>query len=165
MHFPLRDLTKRIFKKVSPRPHSGCCDDSICLGRSEMTGRSWGRRPGRRCGARTETGAAGRQRMGCLATEGTGYAGGICLRLEGAWGLRPEHYLWGKLRVRVAHTCMLTHVQLFATPWTTRPARLLCPWNSPGKNTGVGCLSLLQGIFPIQGSKSSLLNCRRVLYC
>ena len=28
------------------------------------------------------------------------------------------------------------------------PARLFCPWNSPGKNTGVGCLSLLQGIFP-----------------
>ena len=28
------------------------------------------------------------------------------------------------------------------------PARLLCPWNSPGKNTGRGCHSLLQGIFP-----------------
>ena len=31
------------------------------------------------------------------------------------------------------------------------PARLLCPQNSPGKNTGVGCHSLLQGIFPTQG--------------
>ena len=31
------------------------------------------------------------------------------------------------------------------------PARLLCPWNSPGKNTGVGSHSLLQGIFPTQG--------------
>ena len=30
------------------------------------------------------------------------------------------------------------------------PARLLCPWNYPGKNTGVGCHSLLQGIFLIQ---------------
>ena len=29
-----------------------------------------------------------------------------------------------------------------------QPARLLCPWNSPGKNTGVGCHFLLQGIFP-----------------
>ena len=29
-----------------------------------------------------------------------------------------------------------------------KPARLLCPWNSPGKNTGVGCLFLLQGVFP-----------------
>ena len=32
----------------------------------------------------------------------------------------------------------------------------LCPWNFPGKNTGVGCHSLLQGIFPSQGSNSHL---------
>ena len=31
------------------------------------------------------------------------------------------------------------------------PARLLCPWDSPGKNTGVGCHALLQGIFPTPG--------------
>ena len=36
------------------------------------------------------------------------------------------------------------------------PARLLCPWDSPGKNTGVGCHTLLQGIFPTQGSNSHL---------
>ena len=34
------------------------------------------------------------------------------------------------------------------TPWTIYPARLLCPWDSPGKNTGVGCHFLFQGIFP-----------------
>ena len=48
------------------------------------------------------------------------------------------------------------------------PTRLLCPWNSPGKNTGVGCHALLQGIFPIQGSYPSLLHllhCRQILYC
>ena len=44
----------------------------------------------------------------------------------------------------------------FATPWT-KPARLLCPWDSPGKNTGVGCHALLQGIFSIQGSNLHLL--------
>ena len=33
------------------------------------------------------------------------------------------------------------------------PARLLCPWNSPGKDIGVGCHALLQGIFPTQGSE------------
>ena len=38
------------------------------------------------------------------------------------------------------------------------------PWNSPGQNTGVGSLSLLQGIFPIQGSNSGLLHCRQILY-
>ena len=38
------------------------------------------------------------------------------------------------------------------------PTRLLCPWDFPGKNTGVGCHFLLQGIFPTQGS--SLLHWR-----
>ena len=42
--------------------------------------------------------------------------------------------------------------------------RLLCPWTSPGKNTGVGCHSLLQGIFSIQGSNLRLLHCRQILY-
>ena len=36
-------------------------------------------------------------------------------------------------------------------------ARLLCPWDSSGKNSGVGCQALLQGIFPSQGSNSCLL--------
>ena len=35
-------------------------------------------------------------------------------------------------------------------PCELGPARLLCPWDSPDKNTGVICYSLLQGIFPIQ---------------
>ena len=46
---------------------------------------------------------------------------------------------------------MLVVVSNSATPWTAAP-RLLCPWNSPGKNTGVGCHFLLQGIFLIQRS-------------
>ena len=37
---------------------------------------------------------------------------------------------------------------------------LYIPWNSPGKNTGVGSLSLLQGIFLTQGSNSGLWHCR-----
>ena len=45
------------------------------------------------------------------------------------------------------------------------PPRLLCPWDSPGKNTGVACHSFLQGIFPIQGSNPGLLHCRWILYC
>ena len=39
-----------------------------------------------------------------------------------------------------------------------------CPWDSPGKNTGVGCHSLLQGIFPTQGLNLCLLHCRKSLY-
>ena len=38
------------------------------------------------------------------------------------------------------------------------PTRLLCPWDFPGKNTGVGCYFLLQGIFPTQGSNPCLLH-------
>ena len=38
------------------------------------------------------------------------------------------------------------------------------PWNSPGQITGVGSLSLLQGIFPTQGSNPGLPHCRRILY-
>ena len=44
------------------------------------------------------------------------------------------------------------------------PGRFLCLWNSPGKNTGVGCHALPQGIFPTQGLNPSLWNCRQVLY-
>ena len=36
--------------------------------------------------------------------------------------------------------------------------------DSPGKNTGVGCHALLQGIFPTQGSNLGLLHCRWILY-
>ena len=37
-------------------------------------------------------------------------------------------------------------------------------WNSPGQNTGVGSLSLLQGIFPTQGSNPDLPHCGQILY-
>ena len=45
------------------------------------------------------------------------------------------------------------------------PTRLSCLWNPPGKNTGVGCHSLLQGILLTQGRYPDLLHCRQILYC
>ena len=42
-------------------------------------------------------------------------------------------------------------------PYGLWPIRLLCPWDSPGKNTGVGCHILLQGIFLNQGSNPRLM--------
>ena len=51
----------------------------------------------------------------------------------------------------------------------TRSCPILCDpvdyssWNSPGQNTGVGCLSLLQGIFPTQGLNPGLLHGRQIL--
>ena len=44
----------------------------------------------------------------------------------------------------------LSHIWLFSTQWIVA-ARLLCSWDSPGKNTGAGCHFLLQGIFLTQG--------------
>ena len=38
------------------------------------------------------------------------------------------------------------------------------PWDSPGQNTGVSSLSLLQGIFPTQGSNWDILHCQQILY-
>ena len=49
-------------------------------------------------------------------------------------------------------------------PHGLQPSRLLCPWDFPGKDTGVGCYFLLQGIFPTQGSNAGLLHCRQILY-
>ena len=44
-----------------------------------------------------------------------------------------------------------------------RPYGLYSPCNSPGQNTGVGSLSLLQGFVPTQGSSPGLLHCRQIL--
>ena len=53
---------------------------------------------------------------------------------------------------------LLSHVRLFATHG------LYSPWNSPGQNTGVGSLFLLQGSFPTQGLNPGLPHCRWILY-
>ena len=45
-----------------------------------------------------------------------------------------------------------------------KSARLLCPWNSSGKNNRVGSHSLLQGIVPNEGSNLGRLHCRQILY-
>ena len=49
-------------------------------------------------------------------------------------------------------------------PYGLQPARLLCPWDFPGKNTGVSCHFLLRGIFLTQGLNLGLLHCRQTLY-
>ena len=52
----------------------------------------------------------------------------------------------------------------FCNPMDYSLGRLLCPWDSPGKNTGVGSHYHLQGIFPIQGLNPGILHHRRILY-
>ena len=56
------------------------------------------------------------------------------------------------LKVKVTHSCLT-----LCDPWTS-------PWNSPGRNTGVGSLSLLQGIFPTQGLNPGLPHWRQTPY-
>ena len=56
------------------------------------------------------------------------------------------------LNTEFAQSCLT-----FVTPWTLS-------WHSPGQNTGVGSFSLLQGIFPTQGSNPGLPHCRWILY-
>ena len=81
----------------------------------------------------------------------------LCLRIKLTWnGLTGEKhanlltfkYLW-KWK---SWSC----VQLFVSPYSL--------WNSPGQNTVVGSPSLLQGIFPTQGSNPGLSHCRQILY-
>ena len=59
--------------------------------------------------------------------------------------------------------CMLSYALMYNSFWPRGwPARLLCPWDFPGKNTGVGCHFLLQGIFPTQGSNFGLLTIKKI---
>ena len=58
---------------------------------------------------------------------------------------------------------MLSCVWLFATPWTVAHQAALS-MGFPSKNTGVGCYSLLQGIFQTQGLNPCLLHNRQILY-
>ena len=60
----------------------------------------------------------------------------------------------------VSHSVVSNSLQ----PHVLQPTRLLCPWDSPGKNPKVGSLSLLQRLFPTQESNPGLLHCREILY-
>ena len=60
--------------------------------------------------------------------------------------------------------CVSSSVVSVSVNHCLEAARLLCPWNSPGKNTGVDYHSLLQRIFPTQELNLGLLHCRQILY-
>ena len=61
-------------------------------------------------------------------------------------------------------TVFISEVKVTQSCPTLWPHGLCSPWNSLGQNTGVGSLSLLQRIFPIQGLNPGLLHCRQILY-
>jgi len=74
---------------------------------------------------------------------------------------KPEHITSERSEVKVAQSCLT-----LCDPMEILQARILfsTPCNSPGQNTGVGNLSLLQGIFPTQGLNPGLPHCRWILY-
>ena len=74
--------------------------------------------------------------------------------LTPTWLLLRPHWWW------FSHQVVSDSLQ----PHGLQPTRLLCLWDFPGKNTGVGCHFLLQGIFRTQGSNLGFLHCRRILY-
>ena len=74
------------------------------------------------------------------------------------WEGKTEfHFRLWKCELKVAQSC-----PTLSDPG--KPARFFCPWNSLGKNTGLGCHSLLQGTFLTQGSDLGFLHCRHILY-
>ena len=69
-------------------------------------------------------------------------------------------WLNGHLLNSVGQSCLT-----LCDPTDCSPSGPLCQWASSGKNTGVGCHALLQGIFPTQGSNSGVPHFRRILHC
>ena len=64
----------------------------------------------------------------------------------------------------LACMCARTHASVVSNSLQSHGLQLLCSWNFPGKNTGMVCYSLLQGISPSQGLNLGLLYCRQILY-
>ena len=64
----------------------------------------------------------------------------------------------GHAGYRILIPCVCAQSRPTLRPSGLKPARLLCPWDAPGKTTGVGCHFLLQGIFPTHGSNPCLLS-------
>ena len=69
-----------------------------------------------------------------------------------------------KIKIKISVRWKGSEWKCLSCVWLLRPHLLYSPWNSPGQNTGVGSCSLLQGIFPFQGSNPSLPHWRWILY-
>ena len=86
----------------------------------------------------------------------------LCRRNE-AVGLDIRGFSWTVLVDPKCERVVASAVSDSLRPHGLQPARLLCPWDSPGKSTGVGGHSLLQGTVLMQGSKPGLSHCRQIL--
>ena len=66
--------------------------------------------------------------------------------------------------IKNEHLTLLEKVSDLTTESCHLTRTLFCPWDSPGKNTGVDTHSLLQVIFPMLGSNLGRLHCRQLVY-
>ena len=76
-------------------------------------------------------------------------------------------FFWGDLFLISCSVCWSVSCSVMPDsmrPHWLQPTRRLCLWDSPGKNTGVDCHFLFQGIFPTQESNPDLMHCRQILY-
>ena len=94
---------------------------------------------------------------------------GVDLLLKSDLVLCYSYFPWFMLLHDIyIHTYLHTHdhsvISDSLQPYELLPDRLFSPWNSPGKNPGVGSHSLLQWIFLTQGLNPSLLHCSQILY-
>ena len=98
---------------------------------------------------------------------------------EKGWNIQPVNILFVETKKDDTAECLASLQEtrknsMYKGKWkwkscsvvsnSSRPHRLYSSWNSPGQNTGVGSLSLLQGIFPIQGLNPGFSHCRQILY-
>ena len=100
---------------------------------------------------------------------------GLYSGMRTSLGVWLEWYLSSKGKIRIGILVKLAEKHYRVSPidlpkWklvvskSLQPHGLSSPWNAPGQNTGLGSLSLLQGIFPTQGSNPSLSHCGWILY-
>ena len=83
----------------------------------------------------------------------------VCWGLSLAFSSRERVLLSNQNLLKLWDAYWAWHIKVFNPEKhvASVPARPLCPWDSPGKNTGTGCHFLLWGVFPTQGSNPRLL--------
>ena len=94
-----------------------------------------------------------------------GPGAGVCAQQQVEFSvLHPKHHHTTS-KEQCQHACSVPSVVSDSLrPHGLQPARLLCPWDSPGKNTGAGCHALLQSICPTQRSNLCLLHCKQMFH-
>ena len=81
-------------------------------------------------------------------------------QLMAVWAVSVHGLLWNLLLWTWTCSCVCVPSRSVVSgslrPYRLQPARLLCPWDSPGKNPGVGCLALLQGLPATEPASATL---------